>query len=242
VNIAKLSPGWGQLRGWTPPFICQDTFGFMSLASFQVLLFTLALLGVYAYAFVLTGEPPDVQPSVLALAGITLAGSTLATAANRPMLETPNRMWLLGTGILAERDRRPRWTDMLTTDGHVDITRVQALFFTVFAVAALVVRGAENLGDFTIPEQLNYLIGLSQAVYVAGKALPADTARRLNAELEALRAAEAKAMTEPGARLEFDRLKAGSAPLLIDVFGQRFDRAALAALAPGGRAIPAPGG
>jgi hypothetical protein len=243
ANAGKLGRGWGRARAWSPAFICQDTFGYMSLSAFQVFLFTLALLGVYTYAFVLTGEPPDVQPSVLALAGITLAGSTLATAANRPMLDTPNRLWLLGTGTLAQHDRQPLWTDMLTTDGHVDITRVQALAFTLFAVTALVVRGAENLGDFTIPEQLNYLIGLSQAVYVAGKALPADTARRLNAEIDALRAAEGRAVaqrTDAAAQAEFDRLKAGAAPLLLDVFGARFNRAALEALAPGGRAALPP--
>jgi len=242
VNRGKLAAGWGKLRAWSPAFICQDTYGYMSLSAFQVFLFTLALLGVYAYAFVLTGEPPNVQPSVLALAGITLAGSTLAGAANRPMLETPNRLWLLGTGTVAQEDRQPLWTDMLTTNGQVDITRVQALAFTLFAVTALVVRGAENLGDFTIPDQLNYLIGLSQAIYVAGKALPADSARRLNQEIEALRAAEAKVIAEPAndaARAEFERLKAGAAPLLLDVFGPRFQRPALSGLQAGGRVAAA---
>lgn len=239
VNQGKLAPGWGRLRAWSPAFICQDTFGYMSLSAFQVFLFTLALLGVYAYAFVLTGEPPDVQPSVLALAGITLAGSTLAGAVNRPMLETENRLWLLGTGTLAQVDRQPLWSDMLTTNGQVDITRVQALVFTLFAVTALVVRGAENLGDFTIPDQLNYLIGLSQAVYVAGKAIPADSANRLNRETEALRRAEANALARPGdaaAEEEFARMKTGAAPLLLDVFGPRFRRDVLDALKPGGRA------
>ncbi len=243
VNAAKLPPGWGQLRAWSPAFICQDTFGYMSLSAFQVFLFTLALLGVYAYAFVLTGAPPNVQPSVLALAGITLAGSTVASAANRPMLETPNRLWLLGTGTIEQTHREPLWADMLTTNGAVDITRVQALAFTLFAVTALVVRGSENLGDFTIPEQLNYLIGLSQAVYVAGKAIPADSARRLNEEIRALRDAEGRAIASRGdaaAQAEFDRLKAGAAPLLLDIFGPRFRRAALDGLVPGGRLGPIP--
>jgi DNA polymerase len=45
-----------------------------------------------------------------------------------------------------------------------------------------------------------------------------------------------------GSKAEFERLKAGAAPLLLDVFGARFNRAALEALAPGGRVIPPPAG
>lgn len=236
-------------RSLSPRFICQDAFGHMSFARFQVLLFTLALLGVYGYAFVLTGELPNVQPSVLMLAGITLGGATLASAATKPLVETGNRLWLLGNGLLDQPRRRPRWSDLLAGDGEVDITRVQALAFTLFAVGALIVRGAEDLSNFAVPEQIIYLIAISQTVYVAGKALPGDAPRRLNEELRSLRAAEQALLARPGdaaAQIDFDRQARAIAASLTDVFGERFradrldaHRRRVLAEADAARAVPA---
>lgn len=227
----------------SPIFICQDAFGYASLARFQVFLFSLVLLGVYAYAFAASLEVPEVSNTVLALAGITLAGSTLAAAASKPSLESPNRLWLWGTGVLRQSRRVPRWNDLVTGDGEVDITRVQALGFSLFAACALVFLGAEKLGSFEIPQQLNYLIGLSQAVYVAGKALPVDSLRRLNADLEALRGAEKAAIGKAEASPEFQeymRLKTGVSVSLVDVFGPRIDRERLLTMGPGARMTATP--
>jgi hypothetical protein len=223
---------------FNPVFICQDAFGTASLARFQVLLFTVVLLGVYAYAFAAAQEAPTVSASVLALAGITLAGSTVAAAASKPSLEPANRMWLYGTGVIPRVRRTPVWTDLIASEGEVDITRMQALGFSLFAAVAVVFQGAQDLGSFTIPEQLNYLIGLSQAVYIAGKALPVDSLKRLNADLDALRTAERTAINKPEDSpeyLDFMRLKTGIAVSLTDVFGDGLRRAVLLELKPGER-------
>lgn len=250
INAWQLDPDDPRLRGqrpirsrFSPIFICQDAFGHASLARFQVLLFSVVLLGVYAYAFVASQSAPNVSSSVLALAGITLAGSTLAAAASKPSLESANRLWLNGTGVVPRARRVPRWHDLIATEGEVDITRMQALGFSLFAAAAVIFQGAENLDRFEIPEQLNYLIGLSQAVYVAGKALPVDGVRRLNEDLAALRAAERQAMGKPEDSTEFQdfmRIKAGIAISLADVFGEGLNQARLEALRPGGRVEAAP--
>lgn len=250
INAWQLDPDDPRMRGqqpirlrFSPIFICQDAFGHASLARFQVLLFTVVLLGVYAYAFAASQAAPNVSGSVLALAGITLTGSTLAAAASRPSLESANRLWLNGTGVVPRARRVPRWHDLIASDGEVDITRMQALGFSLFAAFAVIFQGAENLGRFQIPGQLNYLIGLSQAVYVAGKALPVDGMRRLNEDLAALRTAERQAMGKPedsAEFLEFMRLKSGIAVSLADVFGDGLNQARLAALRPGGRLEMAP--
>jgi len=250
MNGWQLDPtqvGGGQkaMRSrYSPIFICQDAFGHASLSRFQVLLFTVVVLGVYAYAFAASQEPPQVSGTVLALLGITLAGSTLASAATRPGVETGNRLWLTGTGVLRLPRRVPCWNDLVTGDGEVDITRVQALGFSLFAACALVFLGAENLGSFEIPEQLNYLIGLSQVVYVAGRALPVESMRRLNDELNVLRTAERDAIGQPESEpkwQEFMRLKTGALVSLLDVFGTRLDRERLLAMVPGDRvAEPTP--
>lgn len=224
-----------------PTVIAQDAFGHCSLSRFQVLLFTLTVTGVYAYVHARTGQLPELSESVLWLLGITLTGSTLARIAEQPTIDTPNRLWLFATGVLDPAPRIPRWADMVANDGEIDVTRVQALVFSAFAAVALVINGTGDLENFRIPEQLNYLIGISQGVYVAGRALPQDTARRLNGELRQIREAEARLLAAPGdaaARSAFETARAGLAPALLDVFDERFRAGRLAALEPGAR-VPA---
>ncbi|MEO3474510.1 hypothetical protein AAFN86_21770 [Roseomonas sp. CAU 1739] len=223
-------------RALNPVVICQDAFGAASLSRFQVLLFTLTVVGVYAYVFARTGYLSGLSNTVLLLLGITLAGSTLASLAEGPALATANRVWLTATGILETRQRTPRWEDLLGAEGEVDVTRVQALAFSVFAAVALVVNGATDLENFAIPDQLNTLIGISQAVYVAGKALPREAAKRLNDEVRALRDAEQAVLRNPAdepARLDFERQRAALHGVLTDVFGERFRADRLRVLQPG---------
>lgn len=236
----RLSPFGFALK---PTTIMQDAFGHCSLARFQVLLFTLVLTGIYAYVLMRIGTLPNLSASVLGLLGITLTGSVLGRVADGPVLETPNRVWLLGTGVLDPTPRLPEWTDLIAGDGEIDVTRVQALAFTLFAAAALVAKGTGDLASFEIPDQLNYLMGISQAVYVAGKALPRDAAKRLNDEVRALREAERAALdaddaSRPAALRGFETARNAIASVLFDVFGDRFDDRALRAMVPGQRRAP----
>ncbi len=224
-----------------PTVICQDSFGFASLARFQVLLFTLVLVGVYAYVMSRTGELANMSPTVLTLLGITLTGSTLARVTEGSSLDTANRLWLLGTGIIDPSPRLPRWQDLLAADGEIDVTRVQALAFSLFAAVALILNGTGDLANFTIPDELNYLIGLSQAVYVAGKALPRDSAKRLNEEIRAARDAETAALLQPGdaaAVRGFETARNAIGSALFDVFGERFRDRQLRSMQPGDRMVP----
>ncbi len=238
-DSGRMVPAWRfALR---PTVIAQDSFGFTSLARFQVLLFTLVLAGVYAYVASRTGSLPNLSNTVLALLGITLSGSTLARVIEGPVVDTPNRIWLLGTGVIDPSPRVPRWQDMLAGDGEIDVTRVQALAFSLFAAVALVVNGTGDLEHFQIPEQLNYLIGLSQAVYVAGRALPRESAKRLNEEVRATREAEAQAIANPGdapAMLAFETARNALGTSLFDFFGERFQADRLHRLRPGDRLAP----
>jgi hypothetical protein len=227
-------PAW--LRAFSPIVISQDAFGTASLARFQVLLFTLSAVGVYAYVLVRTGELSSLSSDVLWLLGITLAGSTLASIAGGPVVSTGNRLWLLATGVLDNAPRRPRWHDLLGTDGEIDVTRVQALAFSAFAAAALVTNGPNDLERFEVPDTLKYLIGLSQAVYVAGKALPREAAKQLNDELRVMRDAERDALQhpeDPATRTAFQRARTALQTSLSDIFGDRFRPERLRNLQPG---------
>ena len=225
-----------------PTVIAQDSFGYCSLSRFQVLLFTLVLAGVYAYVMGRTGELPNLSQSVLTLLGVTLTGSTLARLTEGSVMQTPNRLWLFGTGVLDPTPRLPRWTDLVESDGEIDVTRVQALLFSLFAAVALVVSGTGDLENFTLPDQLVTLIGISQAVYVAGRALPRDSAKRLNEEIASIRSAESRMRADPAdavARKEFETARNAIASSLRDVFSERFCESRLRGLQPGDR-IPPP--
>jgi hypothetical protein len=225
-----------------PTVIAQDSFGYCSLSRFQVLLFTLVLAGVYAYVMVRTGELPNLSTSVLTLLGVTLTGSTLARLTEGSVMQTQNRMWLFGTGVLDPAPRLPRWTDLVEAEGEIDVTRVQALLFSIFAAVALVFSGTGDLANFELPDQLVTLIGISQAVYVAGRALPRDSAKRLNEEVAAIRNAEWRVLTDPtdaAALKEFETARSAVAPSLRDVFSERFRDDRLRALRPGDRLAPA---
>jgi len=234
---AERPPPPRLLFALSPVVIVQDSFGHASLARLQLLLFTLVLTGVYAYVLSATLVLPEMSNSVLALLGITVTGSVLARTADRPVLTTPNRLWLLGTGIVDASPRLPAWRDLIAAEGEIDMTRVQALVFTLFAAAALAVNGTANLANFEIPDQINYLMGISQTAYIAGKALPREAANRLNDEVKALREAEAAVLkgTDPGATTAFVTARSGAAVALLDVFGERFQDAALRDLEPGQR-------
>jgi multisubunit Na+/H+ antiporter MnhG subunit len=221
-----------------PTVLMQDSFGTCSLARFQVLLFTLVLTGVYAYVLARTGELSGLSNTVLALLGITLAGSTLARATGGPVVDTPNRLWLIGTGVLDATPRAPAWRDLIASDGEIDVTRVQAVAFSLFAAAALVINGTTNLAGFEIPQEINYLMGISQVVYIAGKALPQEAAKRLNEEIRAIRTAETRVLSDPTdavAGKEFETARNAIGAALFDVFGERFDEVALRAMVPGRR-------
>jgi hypothetical protein len=235
----RLSPWAFALR---PPVIMQDSFGYCSMSRFQVLLFTVVLTGIYVYVLVRTGSLPTPSADVLALLGITLAGGALARAADAPTIETPNRIWLFGTGILDPTPRLPLWRDLLAGEGELDVSRVQALVFTLLTAGALIANGTSDLTNFTVPKELTYLLGISQAAYVAGKALPRAEATRLNGEVRALREAEAKLMANPGdsaAQLDFATARNALGSVLFDVFGDRFVDKVLRELTPGARIAPA---
>jgi hypothetical protein len=242
----EVPPGVARrlLRALDPAFVTQDASGAASLSRLQLLLFTLAVSGVYTYIFVRTGSLSTLSESVLLLLGIAVVGGGLARlTGDRTVLSPPNRMWLTARGVLRPVQGLPRWRDLVTAGGEVDVSRLQAIAFSGFAVVALIVSGPADLSAFVVPEQLLWLIGLSQAVYVAGRAVPPETVRRANQEMDALRAAEraaaetrrraGDAVAAEAAASAFEQARAALAVTLAEVLGERFDEAALAAAAPG---------
>jgi hypothetical protein len=254
---------WRYGRMLHPAVLTQTAEGDASLGRFQIMVFTFVVVGVLLVVFFTTFSIPLLSADILALLGITALGSFGGRiAANSGSVSTANAAWLAGKGVVTRNRRLPRLSDLVIADGEVDLTRVQAFFFTLLVCASLVFSGTADLAGFVVPAQTMQLLGLSQLTYVAGKAIPAEGVRRLNAELDALRTAERQAIeararvlaaplattldaaaraaeeiraqeTLAQARQRWADARAAAATTLEPIYGERFRADRLAALEPG---------
>ena len=254
---------WCYWRMLHPAALTQTAEGDASLGRFQIMVFTFVVVGVLLVVFFSTFAIPVLSADILALLGITALGSFGARiAANSGSVSIANTAWLAAKGLVAANTRLPRMSDLVIADGEVDLTRVQAFFFTLLVCSSLIFSGTADLAGFTVPAQTMQLLGLSQLTYVAGKAIPAEGVRRLNAELDALRTAERQSIeararviaaplattldataraaeelraaeTLAQARQRWSDARAASATTLEPIYGERFRREVLDTLEPG---------
>jgi hypothetical protein len=82
-----------------------------------------------------------------------------------------------------------RWRDLLKTNEDFDIYKFQLVIVSIVVGAGLLGSDLMSLSKFTVPPNLLGLLGLSNAVYIAGKAVGTSFAE-LNDTVAKLRAAE----------------------------------------------------
>jgi len=92
---------------------------------------------------------------------------------------------------------------LLLTDGRLDIYKFQMAIFTVVVAFYVISAGQQSLVDVKISETMLYLIGISQGVYVGGKAIT-DRTTDLEAAVAKMidldsKIAEERAKTAPNA-------------------------------------------
>jgi hypothetical protein len=188
--------GWKLLRAANPLFIAQDSLGYGSLSRLQILIFTTVVGVVLLNIFIHSGVLASMSDTILTLLGLTVAGGTLASAANDwSGISARSRRLLFGKELLTVRRDKPKFSDTLETQGEVDVSKVQALLFTGLVAISILVNGVGGLGAFELPSQIVWLTGISQGAYVFGKLLPADTRKRLERDLEQLRTAAANLLS-----------------------------------------------
>jgi hypothetical protein len=104
-----------------------------------------------------------------------------------------NRRWLTayeeGTGMAPDQ-KRAKWGDLLKTGDHFDIYSFQLVVFSALVAFELLTSNLQELATFTIPPNLLGLLGLSNAVYIGGKAVTAPTIGELDKKVNDLRDAE----------------------------------------------------
>lgn len=236
---------WKALRAADPVFISQDGLGEGSLGRLQLLLFSFVVACLVLYVYLRTGVMVGFSDDVLLLLGITGTGTALSRLPlSRRAVSEVSETVLLRLGVVNVNHNMPSFGDVISSRGEVDVTRVQALLFSVIVLVALVANGAADLANFSLPPQLNWLLGISQGVYVAGKLVPSEACTRLDAEMRDLinAAIEKQKPTPPdGADARFDLAKAAVRRTVSEVYGLRAELKAIDDATPAQiAAMPAP--
>jgi hypothetical protein len=183
-----------QHRRWNPIRLTAGEAGRGSLSKLQIYFFTLVVAALLTFILLRTGVLSDLSEDVLWLLGIGGAGTAGAklTAINRQRLAFENWSWLRNKGWLADppSQREPRLRDLLTSDGQFDVFKFQMLAFSLIVATALLTSGFTGLEHFQIPDGLLGLLGLSQVLYVGGKAVGSPTIAELDQKVTDLRKLE----------------------------------------------------
>jgi hypothetical protein len=186
---------------WDPVYLTSDTKDKASLSQFQIFFFTLIVLWLLTFIALRTGMLSDISLDVLLLLGISAGGTVGSKVADhmKKRLSYENWAWLRNrdwltayeTGIGQPADaKRARWGDLLKTDGDFDIYSFQLAVFSVVVAYSLVTTGVDQLATFEIPANLKGLLGLSNVVYIGGKAISPNSVGELDLKLTDLRHAE----------------------------------------------------
>ncbi len=187
------------LRSLNPVTVSVGPDGKASLSTFQVWLFTLAVVGLFMLFWLQTGMLADLSGTILTLLGISGVGAVAAKGADqqRNTISAENRAWLLRKNWIPTAKTpvdasNASWRDFFTTNGQFDVYRYQSFVFSFVVIAALVAAGVTQLSTFTIPDTVLGIVGLSQVVYIGGKLVVTTNISDLNTAIGDLRDREQK--------------------------------------------------
>jgi hypothetical protein len=171
----------------SPVRISAGAFGDASLSQLQVILFTLIVAGLLFQLWLRAGVLSDLSQQLLMLLGISAVGAGAAklTGTIKTGLSDSTAQFLMAKGWYAwplqPLSEKATFAQLLLTDGRLDVYKFQMAIFTVVVAAYVISAGQNDLANVKISETLLYLIGISQGVYVGGKAVTDRTTDLENA-------------------------------------------------------------
>ena len=139
--------------------------GRASLSQFQIILWMFVIGAATAYVMALSGNLVPLTEGALALLGIS------GVAALASQLKASNTGGRLEAEAATEGATAPSWRDLICSDGEMDVTRLQMLFFTVLIAFFVAIHVIDGFQIPEIPTSFLQLMGLSNGVYIASKFL-----------------------------------------------------------------------
>jgi len=173
-RIARVEK-WSFLKCLDPVCMTADVFDRGSLSKFQILFFVLVVSYGLAYLAIWKGELTDLSKSIVLLLGIPAFGTLGAQFANtsRDRIGTENWAWLVTRRVLPINDPGsgdgPRWSDLVMSDTELDLTKLQALTFSLIVAISMWASGPSGFAKFEVPDGLLGILGLSQVIFVGGR-------------------------------------------------------------------------
>ena len=189
----RRSDGMPLLERLNPLRITANPFGEASLSNLQFFGFTLLIGSLAFYRWMLTGVLGSFPADLLILLGVSTGGSVAARVvqqrsglSEQARKDLTRRGWFTGS----VKWRRPRLNHLLASGGHFDLSRMQAFVFSLIVAAYVLSSGVIDLGTVKIPTEMLSLMGLSQAIYIAGKAVAPAYVAAIEEGVEQLRTLE----------------------------------------------------
>jgi hypothetical protein len=226
------------LASLDPVQLTANPWGRGSISKLQIFMFTLIVFGLLIFYLFRNGVLAGMSSDVMLLLGISAAGAVggkIAYRANR-RLSLESWAWLIRHGWLpkeGDRDVAPRaqWSDLFldSTTREFDPYAFQMAIFSVVVAVALARSSFSGLGTFKIPGELLALLGISQAVFVSGKAIDKSgypelddkiaEVQKLENELAGIKEKkDAKPEEEPSKRDQLVEVTAQAAQIFIEIY------------------------
>jgi hypothetical protein len=196
-ELKELAEGKWLLFALSPVRISAAWFGEASMSQLQVLIFTFVVAGLMLMLFLRTESLTDLSMDLLKLIGISAVGTAGAkfTQTLKTALKSETARFLIAKGWykweLRPIENTANFRQLLLTDNRLDVYKFQMLIFTVIVALYVVSAGQTGLGEVKISDTMIYLLGISQLVYVGGKAVT-DRTTDLEEAVAKLRELEAK--------------------------------------------------
>jgi hypothetical protein len=148
-----------------------------------------------------SGNIAAMSPDVLVLLGISAAGAVGGKLVHsyRRRLSYPNWAWLTRHNWLPENKdvrkgtERAKWSELLLDPDtkEFDPYSFQMIVFTAVVAVALLSGGVGGLETFKIPGEMLALLGISQVVFIGGRAIDKTGYDELDKQLDEVQANEA---------------------------------------------------
>lgn len=197
------------LYALSPIRITAGVLGDSSISQLQIVMFTFIVAGLLMYLWMRTGVLASISKDLLYLLGISAAGAGLSkfTATIKTDLNDDAKSYIVGKGwynwtpIPAAKNANI-W-NLFLTGGRLDVYKFQVGVFSFVVAAYVVSSGQSDLGDVKISETMLYLIGISQGVYVGGKAIT-DRTTRIEDAVKKMKDLEPSIATDAAKKTEFE--------------------------------------
>lgn len=193
---ARGLPGRDSRFTLNPIRMTAGMYGRASISQFQVFSFSLIVAGMTLYSWLRTGVLLELSEDLLYLLGISAlgAGASKYTSIIKRRPKTEVRSYLRAKDWLppetAINETGARWQNLLLTDGKLDVYKFQMMLFSLVVAVSLLSAGITDLGVIEIPDTLLTLLGMSQTVYVGGKAISQTNVVEFEKNVKEMQAAE----------------------------------------------------